>query len=208
MTDARGSVRDVVQQGALSGGKMTAKVVDHVIYDAYGNASQAAAFATLALPRFGFDGMRFDAATGFYLSMTRPYDPRTGDWVKPDWIGFLGGQANLSEFCGNDPTNATDPSGMAWWNAYIFDNVYEWYRGSKLDDQIRDVRIRQAQQEEARASGDPFAMARDFQKIQWTGAGNAGAAATTIVKAGLAVETTAGLAATESQARGRRWISR
>ena len=48
LTDARGSVRDVVQQGALSGGKMTAKVVDHVIYDAYGNASQAAAFATLA----------------------------------------------------------------------------------------------------------------------------------------------------------------
>ena len=143
--------------------------------------------------------MRFDAATGFYLSMTRPYDPRTGDWVKPDWIGFLGGQANLSEFCGNDPTNATDPSGMAWWNAYIFDNVYEWYRGSNFDDQIRDVRIRQAQQEEARASGDrlrPRVISRKYSGLR----GKCGSRRDHDCEGGACRETTAGLAATESQA--------
>lgn len=112
LTDGPGSVRDVVR-GVLSGSTMTANVIDHVIYDAYGNARQGAAFSTLPLPRFGFDGMRYDAATGFYTSMTRPYDPRTGDWVEPDWIGFLGGQDNLSEFVGNSPTNFIDPTGLA-----------------------------------------------------------------------------------------------
>ena len=32
-------------------------------------------------------------------------------FLNPDPLGFGGGQTNLSEFCGNSPTNATDPSG-------------------------------------------------------------------------------------------------
>ena len=113
LTDAQGSVRDVVQ-GEVSDGVMTAQeTVDHVIYDAYGNASQGSAFTGQPLPRFGFDGMRYDAATGFDLTATRPYDPKTGVWIQPDPIGFLGGQDNLSEFAGNDPANFVDLSGLA-----------------------------------------------------------------------------------------------
>ena len=63
------------------------------------------------MPRFAFDGMRFDPATGFYISMTRPYDPRTGRWVEPDFAG-LGPDTNPERFCGNSPTNFVDPSGM------------------------------------------------------------------------------------------------
>ncbi len=107
LTDAVGSVREVVQ-GEVSGGAMTAEAVDHVIYTAYG----APTVEEGSMPRFGFDGMRFDAATGFDLTATRRYDPSTGTWIQPDPIGFLGGQDNLSEFVGNDPTNFVDPSGL------------------------------------------------------------------------------------------------
>ena len=107
LTDLQGSVRDVVT-GEVSGGTMTAAAVDHVIYTAYG----APTVAEGTMPRFGFDGLRYDAATGFYFTATRPYDPQTGTWIQPDPIGFLGGQDNLSEFVGNDPTNFVDPSGL------------------------------------------------------------------------------------------------
>ena len=111
LTDAQGSVRDVVN-GVLSGSTMTAAVVDHVIYTAFG----APTVEEGAMPRFGFDGMRYDAATGFDLTATRPYDPDTGTWIQSDPIGFLGGQDNLSEFVGNNPTNFVDPLGLLDWD--------------------------------------------------------------------------------------------
>ena len=100
-------------QGEVSGSTMTAEVIDHVIYTAFGAPSQGASYTSQPLPRFGFDGMRYDAATGFDLTATRPYDPNTGTWIQPDPIGFLGGRDNLSEFVGNDPANFVDASGLA-----------------------------------------------------------------------------------------------
>lgn len=41
----------------------------------------------------------------------RWYDPETGRWLSPDPIGLAGG-LNLYCFCGNDPVNRTDPSGL------------------------------------------------------------------------------------------------
>jgi hypothetical protein len=40
------------------------------------------------------------------------FDPTVGRWLEEDSIGFEGGDANLYRFVGNDPTNATDPTGM------------------------------------------------------------------------------------------------
>ena len=62
---------------------------------------------------FGFTGLPFDSGSETYRTPTRPYDPLTGRWDQPDWINELGGQTNLYAYCGNSPTNATDPSGMA-----------------------------------------------------------------------------------------------
>ena len=42
----------------------------------------------------------------------RWYDPATQRRLTQDPIGFLGGQTNLSEYCGNAPTDETDPSGL------------------------------------------------------------------------------------------------
>jgi RHS repeat-associated protein len=57
--------------------------------------------------------MPFDAVTDLNFAAKRPYDPSAATWLKPDPSGFGGGQANLSEFCGNSPTNGTDPTGLA-----------------------------------------------------------------------------------------------
>ena len=114
LADNQETVRDVVQ---LSG--TTAQVVDHVIYDAFGVISSQ----TGAQPTITFDGMWQDPDTDLDKSATRWYDPSTGGWLSQDLIGFNGGQTNVSEFCGNSPTNEIDPSG----------NLGEW------TDWFRDV---------------------------------------------------------------------
>jgi hypothetical protein len=40
------------------------------------------------------------------------YDPSVGVWLEEDPILFAAGDANLDRYVGNDPTNATDPSGL------------------------------------------------------------------------------------------------
>jgi hypothetical protein len=40
------------------------------------------------------------------------YDPTVGRWLQPDPEGFDALDPNLERFVGNDPTNATDPSGL------------------------------------------------------------------------------------------------
>lgn len=40
------------------------------------------------------------------------YDPSTGQWISQDPIEFDAGDPNLYRYVGNDPTDATDPSGL------------------------------------------------------------------------------------------------
>lgn len=40
------------------------------------------------------------------------YDPTIGRFLKEDPLGFSGGDFNLSRYVGNDPLNATDPTGL------------------------------------------------------------------------------------------------
>jgi uncharacterized protein RhaS with RHS repeats len=42
----------------------------------------------------------------------RAYDPRTARWLQRDPIDAASGDPNLYRYCGNDPVNCADPSGL------------------------------------------------------------------------------------------------
>ncbi len=47
----------------------------------------------------------------------RWYDPATGRWISKDPI-LLAGGLNLYAFCGNDPMNGSDPTGLTFWSSF------------------------------------------------------------------------------------------
>lgn len=53
----------------------------------------------------------YDSETGLYYNRARYYDPSLGRFISEDPIGLAGG-INVYAYVGNDPVNATDPSGL------------------------------------------------------------------------------------------------
>jgi RHS repeat-associated protein len=103
LTDRVGSVRDVLN---ASGGSQ-----DHTDYTAFGVIiSQTSASAQ---GEFGWQGTSFDPLTGLQYHEDRYYCPAAGTWTSQDPMGFGAGSGNLYGYAGNDPTNATDPTGLA-----------------------------------------------------------------------------------------------
>jgi len=60
---------------------------------------------------FGYTGQRLDAETGLLDYHARAYLAAWGRFVQPDPLGSAGGR-HLYAYVGNDPLNATDPTGM------------------------------------------------------------------------------------------------
>jgi RHS repeat-associated protein len=65
---------------------------------------------------FGFAGGLYDRDTGLVRLGARDYDPHPGQWTAKDPILFAGG-INVYEYCGNDPVNYIDSTGMDKWRA-------------------------------------------------------------------------------------------
>jgi RHS repeat-associated protein len=59
---------------------------------------------------YRFAGRRLDSETGLYHNRARAYSPSLGRFLQPDPIG-VADNINLYAYTGNDPVNATDPSG-------------------------------------------------------------------------------------------------
>jgi RHS repeat-associated protein len=57
-------------------------------------------------------GGRYDGETGLYDFRNRFYDPEKGRWLNLDPLGFDAGDSNLYRYEGNEPTTATDSSGL------------------------------------------------------------------------------------------------
>ena len=81
---------------------------------------------------FRYRGYYYDGETCFYYLNSRYYDPETGRFINAD--GFVStGQdltsTNMFVYCGNDPVNRSDPSGMFW------EEIGNWFKevGKKIE---------------------------------------------------------------------------
>ena len=100
LKDHLGSIREVADTNG--------NIVARFDYDPYGRRTQT--FGTLQVD-FGFAGL-FEHQSGVKFAVWRIYDPNTAKWLSIDPIREDGGW-NLYAYCGNDPVNATDESGLA-----------------------------------------------------------------------------------------------
>ncbi len=105
LTDNEGTIRNVATYAA---GVTT--VQDHLVYDSFGNVVHQSNSAYT--PTFTYTGQVYDADAQAYHCGVRWYDPQTGQFLSHDPLGFAAGDPNLYRYCGNGPTNFTDPSGM------------------------------------------------------------------------------------------------
>jgi RHS repeat-associated protein len=120
LTDNLNTVRDLA---VYSGG--TTAVVNHRVFSAYGGllsqtnpstgsvASVDCLFAYTGRPMSRFsENATTGGTSGLLKSATRWYDAITGRWLRPDFAGFVAGDANLYRYVGNSPTSAIDPNGL------------------------------------------------------------------------------------------------
>jgi RHS repeat-associated protein len=113
LTDNLNTVRDLATYNAG-----TTTIAADIVFSAYGQELSATNQSITCL--FGFTGRPTDnmtiivgLQTGLQSNWHRWYDSITACWTNPDPDGFSAGDANLYRYCGNDPTNATDPVGNA-----------------------------------------------------------------------------------------------
>ncbi|HPA20923.1 MAG TPA: RHS repeat-associated core domain-containing protein, partial [Verrucomicrobiae bacterium] len=102
VSDHLGSVRLVVNA-------QTGTVAQEITYDEFGRVLSD---SNPGFQPFGFAGGLYDPDTGLVHFGEREYDPETGRWMSRDPLLFAGGDMNLYAYCGNDPVNQIDPSGL------------------------------------------------------------------------------------------------
>ena len=107
LTDNLGSVRMLAHYVSQTD---TTTYHNYRIYNAFGQMTETYGYAD---ELFGYTGRLYDKDTALQYNLNRWYDSKVGRWLSQDPIGFAGGDANLYAYCGNDPANQTDPSGLA-----------------------------------------------------------------------------------------------
>ena len=115
LTDHLGSV------GAIMNNNGTA--IDHVTYDPWGNPTDS---NPSAADRYKFTGQEYDSVTGQYNYRARCYDAAIGRFTSQDPTGFGAGDMDLYRYCGNDPTDRTDPSGLSPSQLTFEVPIYNW----------------------------------------------------------------------------------
>lgn len=121
-TDDQGSVRDVANTSGT--------VLDHIEYNAFGMIKSETGSTNGG--NYLYTGLFQDRTSGVVSALNRAYLSQVGVWMETDPAGFGGGQSNLYDYVGNDPTNGTDPTGLKIYkekapNDLVFlDEVIKW----------------------------------------------------------------------------------
>lgn len=88
------------------------EVIEKYRYDAFGTPTTLGPIRGSFNNRFKFTGREYQEAFGIYEYRNRAYHPGLGRFLSEDPLGFAAGDTNLSRYCGGDPVNFTDPSGL------------------------------------------------------------------------------------------------
>jgi RHS repeat-associated protein len=101
---------------ALSNSSGDIGIVERYSYDVYGEPTIKDANDTVISQSnynnpYAFTGRRLDTETGNYYYRARYYKPEIGRFLQTDPIGYTAG-LNLYTYCGNNPTNWVDGSGL------------------------------------------------------------------------------------------------
>ena len=68
-----------------------------------------------------YTGRTLEITTGLYYYRARYYDPSLGRFISRDPMGTAGSGVNLYVYCGDNPTDATDPTGQV---VYVVESTY------------------------------------------------------------------------------------
>ena len=79
-------------------------MVNHIVYDAFGNVQSSVnpqtGLSTVTC-LFGYTGRPLDpAGTGLQNNLNRWYSPQAMRWISQDPLGYDGGDANLYQYLG------------------------------------------------------------------------------------------------------------
>jgi RHS repeat-associated protein len=113
LADNEGTIRDLAVYNATTG---TTSVANHRIYDPFGKlvsqTNPATGNAAAVDCLFGYTGCATDSNTNIEFHERRVKIGGSPDWLSRDPSDLTSGVTNLNDYCGNDPINATDPSGL------------------------------------------------------------------------------------------------
>jgi RHS repeat-associated protein len=112
LTDQQNTVRDLA---TYSNGTTT--VVNHLDYSPFGQilsqTNPATGNPAMVTSLFAYAGRPTDPATGLENDRARIYDAALMRFISEDPTSLTAGDTNVDRYCGNSPTNAVDPSGLA-----------------------------------------------------------------------------------------------
>jgi RHS repeat-associated protein len=109
--------------------------VNRYAYDAWGNLIEYEEAVPNPFTWNGAYGYEYIPLTGLYHVGAREYDPRTGRWLQRDPIEASSGDPHFWRYCGNDPLNGVDPSGLdaGWAERSVPNDPYGEKRWFRLD---------------------------------------------------------------------------
>jgi RHS repeat-associated protein len=133
VADQQGSTRLLTS----AAGKVTATYS----YSPYGTVTSHAGAASTALQ---FDGQYTDAESGYQYLQARYYDPATGQFLSVDPDVSLTAQAY--DFAGGNPLNATDPTGLSWYNPFSWHRLWHWVAAAahvvaEVAEDVHDIAV-------------------------------------------------------------------